>query len=144
MNAPPERTTLTSSLTQGPSTSRALERVRAGAAWLSAKATKLRHPDKQVRVIFSRPDKQEIFEVTLSGPETEVAIRQLMQAYADSIGKSLTFCVYPKPSVDYRMLSKRQYEGRAHRGIARDWNHTCTDNDCWCWGSEFHNPRGRS
>jgi hypothetical protein len=36
-------------------------------------------------------------------------------------------------------LSK-QYEGRSHRGIARDWHYPCTDNDCWCWGSEHHNP----
>lgn len=31
-------------------------------------------------------------------------------------------------------------ERRQHRGIARDWNGTCTDNDCWCWGSAHHNP----
>lgn len=168
--ATPERTTLTSSLTREPSTSCALERVRSGSAhWLTASATRLMHPDKQVRVVFSRPDVQEIFEVLLSGPEAEAAIRQLMQAYADSIGKSLNFCAYPGTkgvTVDavheegclgrygantcscramqkerYRAMSKRQYEGRAHRGITRDWNHICTDNDCWCWGSEWHNPR---
>ena len=30
---------------------------------------------------------------------------------------------------------------RPHRGIARIWESTCTDDDCWCWGSEQHNPR---
>lgn len=39
-------------------------------------------------------------------------------------------------------LSK-QYEGRSHRGIARDWHSVCTDNDCWCFGSEHHNPRSK-
>lgn len=63
--------------------------------WLAASATKFAHPDKQVRVVISRPAEQETLEVLLSGPEAEAAIRQLMQAYADSIGKSLHFCAYP-------------------------------------------------
>lgn len=97
MNATPERTTSIETLSQEPSTSGALGRVRSGVVhWLQASATKLMHPGKQVRVVFSRPDKQETFEVLLSGPEAESAIRQLMQAYADSIGKDLQFCAYPR------------------------------------------------
>lgn len=93
----PERTTPAPTLTQESSTSSALGRVRSGLAhWMTASATKLMHPDKQVRVVFSKPQEQEIFEVLLSGREAEVAIRQLMQAYADSIGKSLSFSVYPR------------------------------------------------
>lgn len=41
---------------------------------------------------------------------------------------------YPEP------VSKEPVR-RSHRGITRDWNRVCTDNDCWCWGSEHHNPR---
>lgn len=98
----PEPTTLIETLSQESSTSRAPERVRPGVLtpkWLSAQATKLMHPDRQVRVVFSKPREQEIFEVLLSGPEAESAIRQLMQAYSDSIGKSLQFCAYPKELV---------------------------------------------
>lgn len=91
----PERTTLANPLTQEPSTSRALERVRSElATWLVASATKFAHPDKQVRVQLSLPERA--VEAMLSGPEAEAAIRQLMQAYADSIGKSLQFCAYPR------------------------------------------------
>lgn len=64
--------------------------------WLVASATKFMHPDKQVRVVLSRPKEQDILEVLLSGPEAEAAIRQLMQAYANSVNKSLNFCVYPE------------------------------------------------
>lgn len=96
MNATPERTTLIETLSQESSTSGALERVRSGVCWLKARATKFAHPDKQVQVSFSGPPELEKFALLLSGPEAEAAIRQLMQAYADSISKSLTFCVYPK------------------------------------------------
>ena len=134
MNATPERATPIETLSQEPSTSGALGRVRSGLLppqWLVASATKLMHPDKQVRVGIMLPE--QVLEAMLSGPEVESAIRQLMQAYADSIGKSLSFCASPRISGEFR--------GRSHRGIARDWNYTCTDNDCWCWSSEHHNPR---
>lgn len=97
MTTAPERTTPISSLTQESSTSGALGRARSGLLppqWLVASATKLIHPDKQVRVGLMLPD--QVLEAMLSGPEAESAIRQLMQAYADSLGKSLTFCAYPK------------------------------------------------
>lgn len=71
--------------------------------WLSAKATGYAHPDKQIRVVFSRPKEQDTFEVLLSGPEAESAIRQMMQAYANSIGKALTFCAYPTEAEEVRM-----------------------------------------
>jgi hypothetical protein len=70
--------------------------------WLVANATKFAHPDKQVRVVISRPAEQEALEVLLSGPEAEAAIRQLMQAYANAMGKSLQLCVYPNSTGEQR------------------------------------------
>jgi hypothetical protein len=89
---PGARVTLTSSLTQeNPPPSYALARTLA--PWLSASATKFTHPDKQVQVTLTR--EQEVLEAMLSLPEAEAAIRQLMQAYANALGKSLQLCAYP-------------------------------------------------
>lgn len=71
--------------------------------WLTASATKFAHPDKQVQVVISRPVQQETLEVLLSGPEAEDAIRQLMQAYANALGKSLQICAYPDESGEVRL-----------------------------------------
>jgi hypothetical protein len=97
------RTTPGSPLPSESSTSGALGRVRAEIMpWLSAKATKLMHPDRQVQIVFSRPDKQEIFEVLLSLPEADTALRQLMKAYANAIGKGINLCAYPDVSGEQR------------------------------------------
>lgn len=88
------RTTSTSSLTQEPSTSGALGRVRAEVMpWLVAQATKFAHPDKQVLVTLTREERASLGWLSL--PEAEAAIRQLMQAYANAMSKSVSFCAYP-------------------------------------------------
>jgi hypothetical protein len=61
--------------------------------WLVASATRSMHPARAVRVNLSTPERR--IEVMLSLQETEAAIRQLMQAYTDTINKSLTLCAYP-------------------------------------------------
>lgn len=133
-----ERTTLEIPLSPEPANSGAPERVRLlGAPWLKAQATKLMDPQNQVRVELNTP--AQVIEVLLSGPEAHTAIRQLAQAYADSIGKSLTVCVYPSTDEQAPLnISGR----KPHRGRWARWEGTCTDDDCWCWWSEFHNPRG--
>jgi len=100
-NAIPARTTLIETLSQEPSTSGAPGRVRAGVVhWLVAQATKLTHPDRQVAVALTRDGREQW--VMLSLPECEAAIRQLMQAYVDAMGKGANFCAYPNTSGEQR------------------------------------------
>jgi hypothetical protein len=77
---------------------------------------------------------EQLLEVLSAIDEGRVSASQLLASYNRQVAADL------KARNEFPPLSK-QYEGRSHRGITRDWHSVCTDNDCWCFGSEHHNPR---